>query len=98
MKCDHEHMIGLDKVMRCRKCGALGGKSMEELATFQSLRQARYLLERMALDGNYGITAMGTHSAIYTRSSENMEEKIYVDRKGDRKWVIAKVIESKEVM
>lgn len=69
---------------------------MEEVASFFSRTQARLALEEMARQGGLQVIGKAQHSAIYIRRNEGGEERLYVDTKGKRLWVIFKV-KGKEV-
>ena len=93
--CNHEFITGLDGIPRCRKCGQIGGKHMEELGIFWSLKQARRVMDEIAVSGNYRPDEVGPKSVIYRRSN-GIQESLYIIKKADRQWCIIKEIKVKE--
>ena len=96
MSCEHDFIMGLDNVIRCRLCGMEGGEIMEILGTVQSLVQARRVQDEIASHGDWLVADRDGQSVIYSRSRNGTVDELKVEKKGERQWQIVKITRQKE--
>jgi len=66
---------------------------MEELGSTNSLKQARRLMEEIAISGRWSAARAGTHSVIYSKGNEEMS----IVKRNARLWAIVKYLKGEEI-
>ena len=66
---------------------------MEELGSTNSLKQARRLMEEIAISGRWTAVRAGSHSVIYSKGNDEMT----VLKKDARSWAIVKYLKGEEI-
>lgn len=89
---EHDAIVGLDGIMRCRLCGKIGEEIVGILAVTQSLSQARRILGEVAVLGGWQASSHGEYAMVYSRNKGGIEEELSIKKKSTRQWLILKEI------
>lgn len=66
------------------------------LGSTQSMKQARRLVDEMAIQGGWQPTGYtDDNSVVYERQTEGGVERLRVDKKGERQYLIIKTVSQK---
>ena len=66
---------------------------MEELGSTNSLKQARRLMEEIAISGRWTAVRAGSHAVIYSKGNDEMT----VLKKDARSWAIVKYLKREDI-
>ena len=76
MKCEHDPIVQLDDLIRCRKCGELLPEMEEEIATVSSRKRANNVLQEIAVAGGYRASGMQDGFVVYRKMQNENEEEV----------------------
>ena len=100
MQHQHDPLIGLDGLIKCRTCGELLPYFEEEICKVSSESRAKRVLEEIAAAGRYTVTSITGGFVIFSRETwpSNIIEEITCEKTHSRVYRIYKKLTSvKEV-
>ena len=89
---EHEHdpIVGLDRVIRCRTCGHVLPYMKETISKVQSSSRARRILEEIAVAGNYKAVNFSGLFVVYSKNKDGLTEEVTAKKLGDREFEVTK--------
>ena len=97
MNCQHDYIISEGKI-KCRLCDKEIVRLTKSLAVCQSLKQARRILDELAIANKYVADRWESNSVIYSRIEDRIRHELRIIQGGKRKWTIVKSSEIKSDM
>jgi len=87
--CTHEEHVGLDNLIRCRKCGVILPEIV--LASVQSAIRARRIQDEIASAGEYQATGMDGDFVVY---SDGKGIEIAIKKIAERRFDVVKRVKN----
>ena len=84
--CEHTPTLGLDGIIRCKRCGDLLPHMDEEIDKTQSAKRANRILEEIAVSGGYFASGFSNGFIVYCKN----EEILTAEKLGERNFVVTK--------
>lgn len=81
MKHEHDPILQLGGIIRCRKCGEILPEMTEEITTVTSRRRAEKILQEIAVAGKYRADRFEGGFVVYSRTTEDNEEEVQAQKK-----------------
>ncbi len=92
---EHEPLVGLDGIIKCRTCGEVLPYAEQELGKVSSARMANEFLDKIAIEGKYQIVSKEGGFAIYSKDRDGIREEITAIKKSDRVYIVLQKLISK---
>ena len=97
-ECEHDALIGLDCIIRCRLCGDVLPYSIETITKVQSSTRAKRILDEIAVAGNYRASSFNDSFIVYSRCRDSLIEEVSVEKVKDREFRVFKKIMKGEAL
>ena len=92
---EHEALIGLDGLIKCKTCGEILACAEQELGKVSSARMANRLLSELAIKGQYTAKSFEDGFISFSKDNNGITEEITCRKKSDRVYIIYKKLQSK---
>ena len=90
---DHEAIIGLDKILRCRICGQVLSGTERVVSKVTSSSRAKRILDEIAVAGRYQAVGFSDGFVIYSKISDELTTEVTARKIGERVFeVIRRII------
>jgi len=89
-KHEHEPIISLGNLIRCRTCGQILSSMKEVISKVQSSTRARRILEEIAVAGKYKAIEFRGSFVVYSRNKDGLIEEVTAKKIGDREFEVVK--------
>ena len=90
MKHEHEPILSLDGIIRCRACGELLPNMEEEITKVSSARRVVKVLQEIAVAGRYRASSFEGEFVVYCRDKNGNREEVTGQKVGERNYRIFK--------
>ena len=98
MKHEHEPILQLGGLIKCRTCGEFLNDMEEEIAIVSSYRRANRILEEIAVAGHYLAKGFEKGFVVFSREMNGNHEEITARKLSERNYcVIKRIVGAKEV-
>ena len=95
---EHEPMVMLDGMIRCRTCGELLPRMEETISLVSSQRRANRIVQEIAVAGHYQANALEDGFVVYSRRKNGSQEEITVQKLSERNYrIVKRLISAQEV-
>ena len=87
---EHEPLIGLGGIIKCRTCGEILPSMEEEITKVSSSKRVRSILEEIAVAGRYRAYSFEGEFVVYSRDRNGLREEITGEKLSERNYRIFK--------
>jgi len=81
MKHEHDPILQLDGIIKCRTCGVMLSNMEEEITTVTSRRRAEKVLQELAVAGGYRASGFDDGFVVYRIEKNGNEEEVTAKKK-----------------
>ena len=92
---EHEPIVQLDGIIKCRTCGQTLPYAETELAKVSSARQANRLLDEIAIKGGFTAEAFEGDFIVYSKDKNGIREELTARKKSERVYIVLQKLISK---
>ena len=96
MEHEHEPIVGLDSIIKCRTCGQILPYSEIELGKVSSARMANRLLDEIAIKGGFKAESYEENFIVYAKDKNGFREELTVRKKSDRVYLVIQKLITKD--
>ena len=95
MEHQHEPIVSLDNIIKCRTCGQILPYAEQELGKVSSAIMANRLLDEIAIKGGFHAESFEDDFIVYSKDRDGIREEMTVKKKSDRAYIILQKLISK---
>ena len=95
MNHEHEPIVGLDSIIRCRTCGEVMPYAEIELGKVSSARMANRILDEIAIKGGFHAESFENDFIVYAKDNNGIREEVTARKQSDRVYLVIKKFISK---
>ena len=92
---EHEPLILLDGIIKCRTCGEILPYAEQELGKVSSAVMANRMLDELAIQGGFKADSFEDGFIVYSKDKDGIREEMSARRKSERVYIIIQKFISK---
>ncbi len=90
VKCEHEGVVGLDHIIRCRLCGITLDMYESQITKTQSAKRAKKIIDEIAVKGGFTAARFDDTFVVYEKHDQGIVEEITAIKEGDKEYKVIK--------
>ena len=92
---EHEPLVDLSGLIKCRTCGEVMPYAEQELGKVSSARMANRLLDEIAIKGGFHAESFEGDFIVYAKDKDGIREEVTAKKKAERVYIILQKLISK---